>query len=1243
MKKRLLIISLSKGSLIYVCALLAMSAAFLVPVKTVYGGGSGARSCPNPGEGCSDGFRGSINTSSHRAQVKRDMLFAASASSSDGGSNADSARRTVVAKAMSWAVLLGGLWSLMALCACLNSTKIKFAIAGLAAAFSPRRQGFKFLWMSLLCCFALIGSAQAGGSAPCWEVNGRMCCGANSSGCSFTDEQPTDATAGSIKKFVNNKLSPGSSIARAVASQRTASDAQDWFSVLMLTVILFGLLGLLITLLRAQRGNSGWLALSRRRRAILLATSAALLAIAAWPSLNPPSQPGRTQAAIQPASPTATVPNFANALQISGDGTTQIGGVDYDTTGNLYIAGGYTGSVTFDTTPPTTLTSAQDFDVFVAKFNSAGQCQWARQANGQGIIPVGLALDGATALAVDAAGNAYVGGSFVSSLLFKNAAGTTVATLGDSDSDINFEPFVAKYDTGGNLVWAKGGMSGAPDDPEAASDLDAGINSVTDIVVDAAGNPFVAGGFTGVNFLGATVTAAGGQDAYVARLNPANGSPVWVSQADGVGNDAVFGLSADNAGNLYLIGIYDDDLDFPTNPPTTLFNPDQFEDTFVAKYNSAGQCLFAKAISDEEYLDGFHIAANANGEFYIVGLFNGQATFDGITLTDDSELMSAFLVKYSSGGVAQWAREMSQNPSDADIAGVISERVTLDGEGNPIIAGSLADQIVFGRENPATQQIVASAGGVDQFVAKYDAAGNFQWAKQVSGSGSESQNTTYSEAAPVEYIPYRLVRNRATGRMHLTGDFSGTVDLDDITLDSGQARNAYVVELSPAQAAPDLSLTKSDGGTNFVIGQTGSYQITVSNAAEAGATTGAITVADALPNGLTLQAFAGTGWNCTGEGTRNVNCTNNAPLAAGASLPVLTLTVNVTATTPIGPNSIANIATVSTPGETNIANNSGSDSTTVLDCSGGNCDPVAPGLILPDFAEVSDQKPGSVLIFNVYTSSSSAPNAQNTRINITNVNQQRAATVHLFFVDGATCSVADANVCLTANQTTSFLASDFDPGVTGYLVAVAIDRVTGCPVNFNYLIGDAHTKFATGHAGGLTAEAFSALAGANFVCTPQSVTATLRFDGIQYNRAPRALALSSLGSRSNGNDTLIVLNRVGGNLGTGAASLGAVFGNLYDDTENVFSFSVTGGCQLRGSLTNNFPRTTPRFEQAVPAGRTGWMKFWPDNDVGMLGAQFNVNTNSATAGGAFNHAFNLHKLTLTGAPSYVIPVFPPNC
>jgi hypothetical protein len=81
------------------------------------------------------------------------------------------------------------------------------------------------------------------------------------------------------------------------------------------------------------------------------------------------------------------------------------------------------------------------------------------------------------------------------------------------------------------------------------------------------------------------------------------------------------------------------------------------------------------------------------------------------------------------------------------------------------------------------------------------------------------------------------------------------------------------------------------------------------------------------------------------------------------------------------------------------------------------------------------------------------------------------------------------------------------------------------------------------------------------------------------------------------------------------------------------------------SLSNNFPRTTPRFELVIPAGQTGWMKFWSTNaaETGLFGAVFNRNGNALAAAGAFQGAHNMHKLTLTPSASFIVPIFPPNC
>ncbi|MEK7832374.1 MAG: hypothetical protein AAB401_14880 [Acidobacteriota bacterium] len=306
-----------------------------------------------------------------------------------------------------------------------------------------------------------------------------------------------------------------------------------------------------------------------------------------------------------------------------------------------------------------------------------------------------------------------------------------------------------------------------------------------------------------------------------------------------------------------------------------------------------------------------------------------------------------------------------------------------------------------------------------------------------------------------------------------------------------------------------------------------------------------------------------------------------------------------------------------------------------------------PGLAMPADSAVSDQKAGSILVYNVYTSSITSFLNQNSRISLTNTNDFIPANVHLFFIDGASCSVADSYACLTQNQTINFLASDLDPGITGYLVVVAVDS-RGCPVNHNYLIGDAYSKFASGHTGNLTAVAIAAQFTTITGCNASSTTAALVFDANSYNFLPRTVAVSSIPDRATGNDMLLILNRIGGNLGTGIGGLGSLFGVLYDDGENAFSFTFsTAACQFRSSLTNNFPRTAPRFETIVPAGRSGWLKMYADTaSIGLMGATFNHNMNSAALASAFNGSHNLHVMTLnnTGAAvSFTIPVFPPSC
>jgi len=121
---------------------------------------------------------------------------------------------------------------------------------------------------------------------------------------------------------------------------------------------------------------------------------------------------------------------------------------------------------------------------------------------------------------------------------------------------------------------------------------------------------------------------------------------------------------------------------------------------------------------------------------------------------------------------------------------------------------------------------------------------------------------------------------------------------------------------------PDLTVGMFHS-QNFVQGQTGLYQIAVTNVGTK-ITSGTVTLTDTLPVGLTATAASGTGWTCT-LGTA-VTCTRSDALDFNFSYPTIILNVNIAADAPA---SVTNVATVSGSGDTNNANNSFSDLTQI--------------------------------------------------------------------------------------------------------------------------------------------------------------------------------------------------------------------------------------------------------------------------------------------------------------------------
>jgi uncharacterized repeat protein (TIGR01451 family) len=124
--------------------------------------------------------------------------------------------------------------------------------------------------------------------------------------------------------------------------------------------------------------------------------------------------------------------------------------------------------------------------------------------------------------------------------------------------------------------------------------------------------------------------------------------------------------------------------------------------------------------------------------------------------------------------------------------------------------------------------------------------------------------------------------------------------------------------------APDLTLTLTHAGT-VGQGQTTVTYTGVATNSGGGPTTAPVTFTATFASGLTVASASGIGWTCTVAGPA-VSCTRSDALAGGAAFPAVTITAS--ASTSAG-SPLTNTATIFGGGQTNTANDTATDMTTV--------------------------------------------------------------------------------------------------------------------------------------------------------------------------------------------------------------------------------------------------------------------------------------------------------------------------
>jgi len=423
--------------------------------------------------------------------------------------------------------------------------------------------------------------------------------------------------------------------------------------------------------------------------------------------------------------------------------------------------------------------------------NAQNTWQWANTADSPGSTF-------GEAVTTDAAGNVFTAGNFTG---FSATWGDT--TLNNTVGANSL--FLLKYNSDGNLLWAKG-----PDGP---------VNSgrIFSLATDSEGAVYTVGTFSGTlvfgsvsltsvaftetgflakfdgngNIIWATTTGTqaytvlnkiivkndllylsgyysspftfngislahqGANDIMVAAFN-LSGTIQWAINLGGSGQDTPEGLTADDNGNVYVSG---------TSSSTSLsFGSSVISgstyDTLLAKISAGGIPVWAKGYgAGPTFESGYGIASDSNGNIYSLISYSAATNIEGSTVMPSGGEDFA-IIKYNAEGNVQWVR--TGNGSYTDIA----VDIAVNAQDNIIIAGTSNSPSVT-----ISGEITNLGTGFNNiFVAGLNSSGDLQWVEYTSAENNSMYAFVMSDIA---------VHNND---VYITGMFPGVVNFGDIAL-----------------------------------------------------------------------------------------------------------------------------------------------------------------------------------------------------------------------------------------------------------------------------------------------------------------------------------------------------------------------------------------------------------------------------------------------------------------------------
>lgn len=380
-------------------------------------------------------------------------------------------------------------------------------------------------------------------------------------------------------------------------------------------------------------------------------------------------------------------------------------GIAVDGSGNAYVAGA-TLSSDFPATlgtfnigiaqtcddpskPGTTIPCS---DAYVAKYDAAGVKQHATFLGG-------YYEDAATAIAVNAAGEAYVTGVTYSPSFAVTQDGFQQAPAGGFG-----DAFIVRLDGAGNVSYGTYLGGGGWDQGQA-------------IAVDAGGNIYVAGATNSGSSSSSTplpLTNAlqqqyggGSYDAFVAKINPSNAPSnqiQYLTYLGGGDKDFAFGIAVDGGGNAYVAGeTMSTDFPVATSLQSTWFGGgnNKWGDAFVTKINALASLGWSTYLGggDDDWANS--VALDGNGGIYVAG-----SSFSADFPTEHSYQTS------SAGNGDAMLFKLSDSPVSADLQVSVSAAPDPVGSGETLTYQVTVNNLSTGNDAGGVVIVATLPGGV---------------------------------------------------------------------------------------------------------------------------------------------------------------------------------------------------------------------------------------------------------------------------------------------------------------------------------------------------------------------------------------------------------------------------------------------------------------------------------------------------------------------------------------------------